>query len=187
MGACELCGAEGVSTRQAIVSQSKLECCNRCIDSMSLVVQRTAPKTESQSQPESTVIGRGVSGVDIMSKEEMELAHDFHNRIRVSRKEKGLSQEDLARKMNVKIAVVQKAESGNRPTDALLKKFTKELGVRLFIESGPSNHTIVSSEDNRKMTISDAQNNNVTSDRANRAKKKTRRLGVSRSGARSRR
>ncbi|MBF93289.1 MAG: hypothetical protein CMB78_05900 [Euryarchaeota archaeon] len=187
MGACELCGAEGVSTRQAMVSQSKLECCIRCIDSMSLVVERTVTRNESQSEPESSVVGRGVSGVDIMTKDEMELAQDFHNRIRVSRKEKGLSQEDLARKMNVKIAVIQKAESGNRPTDALLKKFTKELGVRLFVESAPSNHTIVSSENDRKMTISDAQNDNVKSERVNRAKKKTRRLGVSRSGARSRR
>ena len=89
--------------------------------------------------------------------------------------------------MNVKIAVIQKAESGNRPTDSLLKKFTKELGVRLFVESSPSNHTIVSSKNDRKMTISDAQNDDVKSERVSRAKKKTRRLGVSRSGARSRR
>ena len=102
MGACELCGSEGVSTKRARIAKpvghnSLLECCNRCIESMGLIVEsvRTppyAPPTETQS----TVSGKGVSGVDIMTKEEVELANDFHSRIRNARKHRGLSQEDLA-------------------------------------------------------------------------------------------
>ena len=186
MGACELCGAEGVSTRRASVSQSELDCCNRCVESMSLPVKHIpivtkTPKTETQ------IVGRGVSGIDIMTKEEMELAGDFHSRIRRAREERGMSQEGLARMMNEKIGVIQKAESGIRPTDSLLEKFSKALGVSLLVEVAPHSHTIVASEKNRGMTISDVERSESEPVREKKSKKKGRKFGVSRSGARSRR
>lgn len=187
MGACELCGAEGVSTRSATVSQSVVDCCSRCIDSMGLVIQRRAPIIQTKSKPETQVIGKGVAGFDIMTKDEMELASDFHSRIRGAREEKGLSQEDLARMMNEKVAVVQKAESGSRPPDPILNKFSKSLGISLLVESVPNSHTVVASEKDRQMTISDAKGSDGEAVQRKKTKKKGRRLGVSRSGARSRR
>jgi uncharacterized protein (TIGR00270 family) len=186
MGACELCGAEGVSTRRATVSHSTLECCTRCIDSMSLPVKRSPPVLKTPKS-ETTVIGRGVSGIDIMTKEETELAGDFHNRIRNARKERGISQEELAKRMNEKIGTVQKAETGIRPTDNLLEKFSKTLGISLMVDSTPSGHTVVASESNRKMTISDAKSSMDEVVKPKKSKKRGRKLGVSRSGARSRR
>ena len=194
MGACELCGSEGVSTKRARIAKpvghnSLLECCNRCIESMGLIVEsvRTppyAPPTETQS----TVSGKGVSGVDIMTKEEVELANDFHSRIRNARKHRGLSQEDLAKQMNEKIAVIQKTENGIRPTDSLLNKFAKALDIRLFVESVSHAHTMVASDNDRQMTISDAKNSPESEPKKQKSqKKKGRRIGVSRSGARSRR
>ena len=187
MGACELCGAEGVSTRTATVSQSIVDCCARCIESMSLVVERSRSIIQTPSKPENQVIAKGVPGFDIMTKDLKELAPDFHSRIRSGRKAKGLSQEDLARMMNEKIAVVQKAESGIRPTDSLLNKFSKALGISLLVESVPNSHTIVASEKDRQMTISDSRSSDEESVRQKKPKKKGRKLGVSRSGARSRR
>ena len=186
MGACELCGAEGVSTRRATVSESIVECCTKCIESMSLPVKRpypvlTTPKSETQ------VIGKGVSGIDIMTKEETELAGDFHNRIRKARKEKGISQEELAKRMNEKLGFIQKAESGIRPPDKLLEKFSKTLGISLMVESTPNGHTVVASESNREMTISDAKSSTDEVVKPKKIKKRGRKLGVSRSGARSRR
>ena len=186
MGACELCGAEGVSTRMATVSLSKLECCTNCIESMRLPVNHSTPVLETPKS-ETQVIGRGVSGIDIMTKEETELAGDFHNRIRKARIERGLSQEELARRMNEKVGAVQKAESGIRPTDKLLEKFSKNLGVSLMVESLPSGHTVVASESNTEMTISDARRSKDELVKPKKNKKRGRKLGVSRSGARSRR
>ena len=194
MGACELCGAEGIGTKRAKIAKpvghnSILECCNRCIESMGLIVEavRTpiyAPPTEIQS----SVSGKGVSGVDIMTKDEVELANDFHSRIRNARKHRGLSQEDLAKQMNEKIAVIQKTENGIRPTDSLLNKFAKALDIRLFVESVSHAHTMVSSNNDKQMTISDAKNSPVSEPKKQKSqKKKGRRIGVSRSGARSRR
>jgi len=194
MGACELCGAEGVSTKRAKIAKpvghnSILECCNRCIESMGLIVEavRTptyVPPTETQS----SVSGKGISGVDIMTKDEVELANDFHSRIRNARKHRGLSQEELAKRMNEKIATIQKTENGIRPTDSLLNKFAKALDIKLFVESVSHAHTMVASDNDRQMTISDAKNSPETEPKKQKSqKKKGRRIGVSRSGARSRR
>jgi len=188
MGACELCGAEGVSTKMARASQSLLECCNGCIASMGLIVEQVMRTTVSApAAPQSRVSGKGITGVDIMTKDEMELANDFHSRIRNAREHIGLSQEDLAREMNEKIAAIQKAENGIRPTDLLLNKFAKALDVHLFVESISHGHTMVASESDREMTISDAKKQLEESPKKKKAKKKGRKIGVSRSGARSRR
>ena len=194
MGACELCGAEGVSTKRAKIAKpvghnSILECCNRCIESMGLIVEAVrvptyVPPTETQS----SVSGKGISGVDIMTKDEVELANDFHSRIRNARKHRGLSQEDLAKQMNEKIAVIQKTENGIRPTDSLLNKFAKALDIKLFVESVSHAHTMVASDNDRQMTISDVKKSPETEPKKQKSqKKKGRRIGVSRSGARSRR
>ena len=194
MGACELCGAEGVSTKRAKIAKpvghnSILECCNRCIESMGLIVEAVGtptyvPPTETQS----SVSGKGISGVDIMTKDEVELATAFHSRIRNARKHRGLSQEDLAKQMNEKIAVIQKTENGIRPTDSLLNKFAKALDIKLFVESVSHAHTMVASDNDRQMTISDVKKSPESEPKKQKSqKKKGRRIGVSRSGARSRR
>ena len=193
MGACELCGAEGIATKRAKIPKpvgynSMLECCNRCIDSMGLIVEAArVPMDIPPAEPQSVVSGKGISGVDIMTKDDLELANDFHSRIRNARKHRDLSQEDLAKQMNEKIGVIQKAENGIRPTDSLLNKFEKALEIGLFVESVSHSHTMVASETDRKMTISDAKNSTDSEPKKKKKKKKGRRLGVSRSGARSRR
>jgi len=69
MGACELCGNEGVATRRARVSQSILECCSGCIVSMGLVVEQTPAKIIQNKEEPSQVTGKGVTGIDIMTKD----------------------------------------------------------------------------------------------------------------------
>ena len=187
MGACELCGKEGVGTRRAKVSQSVLECCSGCIASMRLVVEQRPTKVIQNNEQSSLVTGKGVSGIDIMTKDATELAGDFYSRIRNGRKIKGMSQGDLERIMNVKIGVIQKAENGNRPTDSILEKFERALGISLFVEAIPRNNTMVANESSSQMTISDAKNDLVDKTRKRPEKKKGRRFGVSRSGSRTRR
>ena len=187
MGACELCGKEGVGTRRAKVSQSVLECCSGCITSMGLIVEQRPKKVNLNNEQTSLVTGKGVSGIDIMTKDAMELAGDFHSRIRDGRKIKGISQEDLARIMNVRMGVIQKAENGNRPTDSTLEKFEKALGISLFTEAIPRSNTMVANESLSHMTISDAKDDLVNKTRKRPEKKKGRRFGVTRSGSRSRR
>lgn len=176
-----------MGTRRAKVSQSVLECCSGCIASMRLVVEQRPTKVIQNKEKSSLVTGKGVSGIDIMTKDATELAGDFYSRIRNGRKIKGLSQEDLARIMNVKVGVIQKAENGNRPTDSTLEKIERALGISLFVEAIPRNNTMVANESSSQMTISDAKNDPVDKTRKRPEKKKGRRFGVSRSGSRTRR
>ena len=186
MGTCELCGIEGTATRRATVHGTILDCCTNCIDSMGLVVERKVVQLPDAA-PESHVVGKGISGVDIMTKDEIELAPDFHSRIRKARENRGLSQSELAKSMNLKVSAIQKAENGIRPTDTILEKISKSLGIKLFVESAPSNSRVVESASHREMTISDAATKISTEDRGKVPRKKARRLGVSRKGARNRR
>ena len=187
MGACELCGNEGVSTKKARVSSALLECCNRCIVSHGLIVETEKFDLVLKNTNKSQVIGRGIRGVDIMSNDKTELAYDFHSRIRDARIQKGLSQVELAKKMNEKIAVIQKAENGIRPTDSLISKFSKTLSIELYVEKIPNNHRMVGVKEDRVLTISDVKDQNIQQSSDRRVKKKGRRLGVSRSGSRTRR
>ncbi len=182
-----MCGLEGVATQTAIASQSSLDCCKKCIVSMGLEVKRQPRPQSNPPAPQNQVTRRGVSGIDIMTKEEMELASDFHSKIRMAREDKGWSQSDLARRINEKSATIQKAENGIRPTDLVLNKISKSLGLNLFIESSANRHRVVTGNVSRDLTISDAGDSSVQPTKAKKIKKKGRKLGVSRSGARSRR
>ena len=97
-----------------------------------------------------------MSGPNIMHKSEMELAPDFHKRIRQSRENKGWDQREFARRMNERLNIVQKIENGNRPTDSLIKKIEKVLDVELMIESLAANSRQTTNQGSRNMTIGDA-------------------------------
>ncbi len=154
---------------------------------MGLNVERRVPTAVPSNLPSGQVAGRGVSGIDIMTKESEELADDFHTKIRTARESKGWSQGDLARRINERANVIQKAENGIRPTDTVIRKIGKMLNLKLFVVSMPKNMRMVISESSKEMTISDAGDLTQKGDISRKAKKKSRRLGVSRSGARSRR
>ncbi len=186
MGTCELCGIEGVGTKKAKVSSSELDCCNRCISSNALEVVFVRKTIDREIEPISQITGKGVLGIDIMSNNSKELAPDFHLRIRKAREQKGFSTNDLARRINEKVAIIQKAEDGARPTDALLEKISKELGIELFFERSSENYRQISNNLEREMTISDLSNQAKEAKTVKKRKKKSRKLGVSRGGPRKR-
>ncbi len=186
MGTCELCGIEGVGTKKAKVSSSELDCCNRCISSNALEVVFVRKTIDREIEPISQITGKGVLGIDIMSNNSKELAPDFHLRIRKAREQRGFSTNDLARRINEKAAIVQKAEDGARPTDALLEKISKELGIELFFERSSENYRQISNNLEREMTISDLSNQAKEEKTVKKQKKKSRKLGVSRGGPRKR-
>ena len=186
MGTCELCGIEGVGTKKAKVSSSELDCCNRCISSNALEVVFVRKTIDREIEPISQITGKGVLGIDIMSNNSKELAPDFHLRIRKAREQKEFSTNDLARRINEKVAIIQKAEDGARPTDALLEKISKELGIELFFERSSENYRQISNNLEREMTISDLSNQAKEAKTVKKRKKKSRKLGVSRGGPRKR-
>ena len=157
MGACELCGAEGYSTRQAIASNVNVDACARCIDSMRLeIFESPFHKTSEQSKSvlprnKSRILGR----TQVPSKE-MSLVQDFHVRIRNERVSRHWDQKDLAMKMNERVNVIQRIENGSRPTDVLVTKIEKVLGITLLEESRIDNEAQLIRGAGRGLTIADA-------------------------------
>lgn len=63
---------------------------------------------------------------------ELELAEDFPQRIRQAREARGWKQADLGAKINERVSVIAKLESGTiSPGDTLVRKLERELGIKL--------------------------------------------------------
>ena len=82
----------------------------------------------------------------------MELADDFAKRIQQARTTRQWNQQQLAKKMAETVNIIKSAESGKRPTDSVVRKFERVLGIKLmvertasesrFIDAGPSRHDV---------------------------------------------
>ena len=186
MGTCEMCGNERVSTKQAIVSNAVVHSCSNCIESMGLRVKYETAVIQEVSKESTPVQGKGISGIDIMTKQSSELIPGFHKKIIEARKNKGWSQQDMARRMNEKINVIQKIEGGSRPIDSVLNKIEKILEIEIFIELSSSNDRMIAKSESKEMTIADISNNEESQDKVKKSKKKMRRLGASRRTSRKR-
>jgi uncharacterized protein (TIGR00270 family) len=103
--------------------------------------------------------GGGRRGKDIMLRGEKELVDDFAARIRTAREAKGLDQRGLARLMAEKVNLIQKAERGQRPTDNLIKKFERELGISLMEGRTGDAEQRVQQTGRRNMTLGDYYDN----------------------------
>ena len=149
MAVCELCGAEGVSTKRGLVSNVTLDVCSKCIESLGIEIHSSPFENRtriSTKTPSRTVITR----------DDAELSNDFHLRLRNARESKGWSQKELANRMNVRINSIQKAELGTRPTDNLINKLEKILDVNLRESPDAGRDSMVSRTSSRGMTIADA-------------------------------
>ncbi len=181
MGTCELCGMEKVSTKRTRASSTIVDCCTRCIDSLGLTsITKITDKFEENSNKNNIINNQWLVG-----SEKEELIPNFHIKIREERETQNLSQEDLAKKINERVNVIQKIENGNRVTDSVIKKLAKALDIILYGGISPQNERTVKVKEDNQMTMADANISDVTNpNKTKLPKKKMRKLGVTRSGAR---
>jgi uncharacterized protein (TIGR00270 family) len=161
MGACELCGAEKVGTRAVKMGRAVISACSRCIEKMNLELVEKPKSALSQSTSSKTKKfsggygGRGQAGSDVMVRGEKELADDFAKRIVDARKKLGLDKRQLGHKIAEKVNVIQAAESGKRPTDALIKKLERFLKIELMVETTVEETSMVGVGSSRGLTLGD--------------------------------
>ena len=132
---CELCGAEVPRTKSVAIESTVLAVCSSCAkfgDEVTTPVVRrsTMPPIIAQRLEART---RRLTPRDVYADAgTMELAEDFPQRIRQAREARGWKQADLGAKINEKVSVIGKLESGTMdPGDALIRKIEKELGIKL--------------------------------------------------------
>ena len=95
-----------------------------------------------------------------MVKNTKELAENYPTLISNARKQKGWNQPTLGKRMAETVNVIKAAESGKTPTDSVIKKFERILGITLMVDSKPEETTRLYNENSRGMTLGDYFNQN---------------------------
>jgi len=163
MGECEVCGAMKVSTRRVTKARSIIEVCQQCMQKMGIEPpesNRPPVSTPKSPRPRSAggYGGKGRKGKDIMVRRSSELRSDYASAIRSAREQKGWDQKELAKRMAERVNIIQHTEGGKRPTDAVISKFERILGIKLMVERAAQEESVVSKSSNRPMTMEDLYN-----------------------------
>lgn len=132
---CELCGAGAPRTKNVAIEGTVLAVCPTCVrfgdEVMTPTVRRSAMPPAIADRLEAR--RRRLTPRDVYAQAgEEELADDFALRIRRARETRGWKQADLGAKINERVSVIAKLESGSMtPGDSLIRKLERELGIRL--------------------------------------------------------
>ena len=132
---CELCGADVPRLKNVAIDATILSVCTDCSrfgDEVATPAlrQSTMPPIIAQRLE---MRQRRMTPRDVYTQAgELELAEDFPARIRQAREARGWKQADLGAKINERVSVIAKLESGAiSPGDALVRKLERELGIKL--------------------------------------------------------
>ena len=132
---CELCGADVPRLKNVAIDATILSV---CADSSRFGDEVSTPALRQSTMP--PIIAqrletrqRRMTPRDVFTQAgELELAEDFPQRIRQAREARGWKQADLGAKINERVSVIAKLESGAiSPGDALVRKLERELGIKL--------------------------------------------------------
>jgi uncharacterized protein (TIGR00270 family) len=159
MADCELCGAMKVGVKQVKTGRTEVAACNRCIEKLNLGPKPVAPGLARafSSAPRKTSTNDR-RGNNIMSRSDKDLADDFASRISSARKQKNWNQAQLGKRMAETVNVIKSAESGKRPTDSVIKKFERILGITLMVEHKSVDTRVINSGSFRGITLGDYLN-----------------------------
>lgn len=142
MPACEMCGVEGELVT-AIVEGSTLELCHRCKEFGDVIeTPSEAPQTKNQES------------VHIPEPEEF-MSEDFYSKIKKARERMGITQKELAEKINEKESIIHKFESNHmKPNATVAAKLEKFLGITLIEKYIPEGKSKIDFKD-KGLTIGD--------------------------------
>ena len=152
-----MCGQEVPRLRKITIEGSVLSVCSNCVKFGS----GSSSKAEGEATIPDTITERlerrekRLRTKDVFESPQKELALDYSNRIRNARQSKGLSQEDLGKKINEKKSVVAKLEHGDMiPDEKLISKLERALDITLK-ETLTSASTPQKTETPHGMTLGD--------------------------------
>jgi len=144
-----MCGTETGQPKTVKIEGAELDVCAECAE-FGTEVRQQSSSASSTKYSTSSSSGSGSSGSSSQSSsgssggggsqrrrrdmfDQMdEVAQDYDSRIRQARESRGLSQEDLAKKLNEKASLIRKLERGDvLPSDGVQRKLERELDISL--------------------------------------------------------
>jgi len=135
---CEMCGKEFSSLLPVRIEGTVLNVCRECARFGDNVRAGGKPGTTAEPsviQARLQNRERRMKTRDVYEggEESIELAEDFPKRVKEAREKLGWKQEELAAKMNERVSIIHKLESGAmHPDDALIRKVEKTLNIKLM-------------------------------------------------------
>src|SRR5690606_36108425 len=136
MSYCELCGRSTTEKKMIVVDRTVFNVCVAC----SKHGKPYVPAQAATAKKRKPVSAERQKKKKIGFADETILAPDFANRIREARMKMGLTQEQLAMKMNEKVQPLKKIESGAlKPDELLAKKLERHLGIKLYVSGDVDN------------------------------------------------
>ncbi len=136
---CEMCGKDVPHLRKVLIEGTVLNVCNECAKFGTPVSEKEAMKydTKSTVQERLEMREKRMRERDVLESE-MVLDPEFADRVRNARMKLGISQEELAKKINEKHSVISKIEHGDLvPDENVRKKLEKALSIKLMVRSEP--------------------------------------------------
>jgi putative transcription factor len=126
MSYCELCGRAVTEKKMVIVDGTVFNVCVACSKHGKPYVPAQMPVRKKRMIPKP----QKKFGLA----DETMLTPDFAGLIRDAREKMGLTREQLGMKMNEKVQLLKKLESGAlKPDELLAKKLERYLGIRLYV------------------------------------------------------
>ena len=131
---CEICGSEVRHLRTVVVDRATLDVCDRCSRFGKPVEARPRPDKAPKVQRRATgskkaSIGRNTADFDVID--------GYGAQIRSARERKGLTQEDLGKKVSEKSSTIHRLESETlAPSIALARKLERFLKITLLEKAG---------------------------------------------------
>ncbi len=132
---CEVCGSRIRGTpHRAMIEGAKLTVCSKCVKLGSIFWEaKSEPRLRKVAKrlPQPMLAARKKP---VKLQETLELVEDFGSQVRQAREKLGLSQEDLGRKLNEKVSLLRKIESGKMtPDHRLAEKLEHVLRIKLLV------------------------------------------------------
>ncbi len=125
---CEVCGREVEWAIKVNLEGATVEACSRCAR-FGKKVPTFSKKPLSSFPLKKRPMYREVSA-------DKDIVDDYYKRIRKARESRGLTQEDLGKKINEKTSVINRLEAKQMdPDQKLIKKLEKTLGISLLEEA----------------------------------------------------
>ena len=154
---CEMCGKEVPYLKTVVIEGAVLKVCEDCARFGKEISPKEAKKYVRASSAISERLEmreKRMRERDVLEDEEV-LDPDFPEKIRDARMSLGMTQEELAKKINEKHSVITKIEHGELvPDENLRKKLEKALNIRLMIKMEPV-HVQKKNEQRRGLTLGD--------------------------------
>jgi putative transcription factor len=149
---CELCGRES-HCHPATIDNVRMMLCPDCLKQHGKSVRE--PTSSSQNMPILSRIKRP-KNKDVYEGMNKELVTNWNNIIKNAREKKKISREELGFRIGERTVTIAKIENGDlRPSDKIVEKLEKELGVKLIEDVKDVSNVSLGSHQGRGLTLGD--------------------------------